>query len=166
MNEPTLTVIGNLTADPELRYTQGGQPVVNFTIAATPRSFDRASNEWKDGQTAFIRCTQWGEPAENTAASLFKGNRVIAFGRLIARSWTGRDGTQHDSLELSVEEVGPSLRYATATVVRSESSSRRDASAPVARPSAPTAPSRSQERWVTPQADSSWAADYDEETPF
>jgi single-strand DNA-binding protein len=117
--ETVITIVGNLTADPELRYTPTGQQVVNFTIASTPRSFDRNSNEWKNGEALFLRASAWGEFAENITNSLTKGMRVIAQGRLNQRSYDANDGTRKVSLELAVEEIGPSLRYASASVSRS-----------------------------------------------
>ncbi|MDM4762333.1 single-stranded DNA-binding protein [Galbitalea sp. SE-J8] len=116
--ETIITVVGNLTADPELRYTQNGLAVANFTIASTPRTFDRASNEWKDGEALFLRASCWREFAEHVAGSLTKGSRVIASGRLKQRSYDDRDGNRRTSIELEVDEIGPSLRYATAQVTR------------------------------------------------
>ncbi len=113
-NETPICVIGNLTADPELRFTQSGVAVASFTIASTPRTFDRQSNEWKDGEALFLRCSIWRDAAENVAESLEKGSRVIAQGNLKQRSFTDRDGNQRTSIELDVMEIGPSLRYATA----------------------------------------------------
>lgn len=114
-NDTTIVVIGNLTADPELRYTQSGVAVANFTVASTSRSFNRETNQWEDGDTLFMRCSVWREAAENLANSLSKGSRVIAQGRLRQRSYE-KDGEQRQVMELEVEEVGPSLRYATAQV--------------------------------------------------
>ncbi|MBA8817049.1 single-strand DNA-binding protein [Microbacterium halimionae] len=116
--ETIITVVGNLTADPELRYTQNGLPVANFTIASTPRNFDRASNEWKDGEALFLRASVWREFAEHVAGSLTKGSRVIASGRLKQRSYETREGEKRTSMELEIDEIGPSLRYATAQVTR------------------------------------------------
>jgi single-strand DNA-binding protein len=120
--ETVITVVGNLTADPELRYTQNGLPVANFTIASTPRTFDRAANEWKDGEALFLRASVWREFAEHVAGSLTKGSRVIATGRLRQRSYQDREGQNRTSIELEVDEIGPSLRYATAQVTRAASS--------------------------------------------
>jgi single-strand DNA-binding protein len=117
--ETIITVVGNLTADPELRYTQSGLAVANFTIASTPRSFDRASNEWKDGDALFLRASVWREFAEHVASSLTKGSRVIAQGRLKQRSYETKEGEKRTTIELEVDEIGPSLRYATAQVTRS-----------------------------------------------
>lgn len=117
-NETIITVIGNLTADPELRYTQNGKAVAGFTIASTPRTFDRHSNEWKDGDALFLRSSAWGELGEHVAGSLTKGSRVIMQGRLRQRSYDDREGNKRTSIELEVDEIGPSLRYATATVTR------------------------------------------------
>jgi single-strand DNA-binding protein len=116
--ETIITVVGNLTADPELRYTQNGIPVANFTIASTPRTLDRATNEWKDGEALFLRASVWREFAEHVAGSLTKGMRVIATGRLKQRNYQDREGQNRVSIELEVDEIGPSLRYATAQVTR------------------------------------------------
>lgn len=120
--ETVITVIGNLTADPELRFTPSGAAVANFTVASTPRTFDRQSNEWKDGDTLFMRCSVWREAAENVAESLTKGTRVIVTGRLVQRSYETREGEKRTVVELQVDEVAPSLRYATAKVARSQRS--------------------------------------------
>jgi len=116
--ETVITVIGNLTSDPELRFTPSGAAVANFTIASTPRTFDRQTNEWKDGDTLFLNCSIWRQAAENVAESLQKGMRVVAQGRLKARSYETREGEKRTVMELDVEEVGPSLKYATAKVAR------------------------------------------------
>ena len=118
--ETVITVVGNLTADPELRFTPNGAAVANFTVASTPRTFDRQTNEWKDGETLFLRCSIWREAAENVAESLTKGMRVIVQGRLRARSYDDRDGNRRTSWELDVDEVGPALRFATAKVTRAQ----------------------------------------------
>jgi len=120
--ETVMTVIGNLTGDPELRFTPSGAAVANFTVASTPRTFDRQSNEWKDGDTLFMRCSIWREAAESVAESLTKGTRVIVTGRLIQRSYETREGEKRTVVELQVDEVGPSLRYATAKVTRTQRS--------------------------------------------
>jgi single-strand DNA-binding protein len=116
--ETVITIIGNLTADPELRFTPSGAPVANFTIASTPRIYDRQSNEWRDGDALFLRCSLWRDAAENVAESLTKGMRVIASGRLTQRSYETREGERRTVVELQVDEIGPSLRYATARVTR------------------------------------------------
>jgi len=113
-----ITVVGNLTADPELRYTNNGLAVCNFTIASTPRVFDRQANEWKDGEALFLRANVWREFAEHVASSLQKGSRVVAQGRLKQRSYETKEGERRTSYELEIEEIGPSLRYATAQVTR------------------------------------------------
>lgn len=120
--DTVITVIGNLTADPELRFTPSGAAVANFTVASTPRTFDRQSNEWKDGDTLFLRCSIWREAAENVAESLTKGMRVIVQGRLVQRSYETREGEKRTVVELQVDEVGPSLRYASAKVTRAQRS--------------------------------------------
>lgn len=137
-NDTQITVVGNLTADPELRFTQSGVAVANFTIASTPRTFDKQANEWRDGEALFLRSTIWRDAAENVAESLEKGSRVIAQGRLVQRSYTDKDGNQRTSIELQVDEIGPSLRYATA----SPSKVRRDSQ-----------PSPQGEQWNAPQGD-------------
>jgi single-strand DNA-binding protein len=112
--DTVITVIGNLTADPELRFTPSGAAVANFTVASTPRTFDRQSGEWKDGEALFLRCNIWRQAAENAAETLTRGSRVIVSGRLKQRSYETREGEKRTVVELEVEEVGPSLRYATA----------------------------------------------------
>jgi single-strand DNA-binding protein len=114
--DTVITVVGNLTSDPELRFTQSGAAVASFTVASTPRTFDRASGEWKDGDALFMRCNIWRQPAENVAESLTRGARVIVSGRLRQRSFETREGEKRTVVELEVDEVGPSLRYATAKV--------------------------------------------------
>ncbi|HRL48998.1 MAG TPA: single-stranded DNA-binding protein [Propioniciclava sp.] len=116
--ETIITLVGNLTADPELRFTPSGAPVANFTVASTPRTFDRATSEWKDGDAMFINCSVWRQAAENAAETLTKGMRVIVQGRLKSRSYETREGERRTVFEIEVDEVGPSLRYATAKVNR------------------------------------------------
>jgi single-strand DNA-binding protein len=120
--DTVITVVGNLTGDPELRFTPSGAAVANFTVASTPRSFDKQSNEWKDSDTLFMRCSVWREAAENVAESLTKGMRVIVQGRLVQRSYETREGEKRTVVELQVDEVGPSLRYASAKVTRAQRS--------------------------------------------
>ena len=114
--ETVITVIGNLTGDPELRFTPSGAAVASFTVASTPRTLDKATNEWKDGEALFLRCNIWREAAENVAESLTRGSRVIASGRLKQRSFETREGEKRTVVELEVDEIGPSLKYATAKV--------------------------------------------------
>ncbi len=116
--ETVITVIGNLTADPELRFTASGSAVAHFTVASTPRTFNRNSGEWEDGPALFLRCGLWRQPAENVAESLTKGARVIVTGRLRQRSFETKDGDKRTVIELEADEIGPSLRYATATVAK------------------------------------------------
>jgi single-strand DNA-binding protein len=120
--DTVITVVGNLTGDPELRFTPSGAAVANFTVASTPRAFDRQSNEWKDGDTLFMRCSIWREAAENVAESLTKGTRVLVQGRLVQRSYETREGEKRTVVELQVDEIGPSLRYASAKVTRAQRS--------------------------------------------
>ena len=118
--DTVITVIGNITGDPELRFTPSGAAVANFTVASTPRQFDRQSNEWKDGEALFMRCSVWRDAAENVAESLQRGTRVIVSGRLKSRSYETKEGEKRTVIEMEVDEVGPSLRYATAKVNRTQ----------------------------------------------
>ncbi|WP_275690048.1 single-stranded DNA-binding protein [Actinomyces marmotae] len=120
--DTVITIIGNLTADPEMRFTPSGAAVASFTIASTPRTFNRQTNEWQDGQTLFMRCSIWRDAAENVAESLTKGMRVIAQGRLQQRSYTDREGAQRTVVEMQVDEIGPSLRHSTAQIGRRRAS--------------------------------------------
>ena len=173
--ETVITVVGNLTGDPELRYTQNGLAVANFTIASTPRNFDRAANDWKDGEALFLRASVWREFAEHVAGSLTKGSRIVATGRLKQRSYETKEGEKRTSIELEVDEIGPSLRYATAQVTRAASSRDSGGGAPRGggnqvtggqqgqqqeEPWAASAPSNSGgDVWNTP-------GNYSDETPF
>ena len=123
MNEPTTTLVGNLVADPELRYTPNGAAVCNFKVAQTPRTFDKQSNEWKDGEAIFMPCSIWREAAENVRESFKRGDRVIVTGRLKSRSYETKEGDKRTIIELDAEEVGASVKYATATIKRAEKSS-------------------------------------------
>ena len=118
--ETTITIIGNLVDDPDLRFTPSGAAVANFRIASTPRTFDRQTNEWKDGETLFMTCAVWRQAAENVAESLQKGMRVIVQGRLVQRSYDTKEGEKRTVVELQVDEVGPSLTFATAKVNRTQ----------------------------------------------
>jgi single-strand DNA-binding protein len=119
--ETTITLVGNLTADPELRFTPSGAAVANFTVASTPRTFDRQTNEWRDGDAMFLNCAVWRQAAENVAESLQKGMRVIVHGRLKSRSYETREGERRTVFEIDVDEIGPALKYATAKVSRNAS---------------------------------------------
>ena len=116
--ETIITVVGNLTADPELRFTPSGAAVANFTVASTPRNFDRQTNEWRDGEAMFLGCSVWRQAADNAAESLQKGMRVIVQGRLKSRSYETREGEKRTVFEIDVDEIGPALRYATAKVTK------------------------------------------------
>lgn len=118
--ETVITITGNLTADPEMRFTPGGDAVANYTIASTPRMFDRQANDWKEGETLFMRCSTWRDAAENVAESLTKGMRVIAQGRLKQRSFETKEGEKRTVVEMDVDEIAPSLRWATAKVTRTQ----------------------------------------------
>ena len=120
--ETTITVVGNLTDDPELRFTPSGAAVAKFRVASTPRTLDRASGEWKDGEPLFLQCNVWRQVAENVAESLHRGARVIVTGRLRQRSYETREGEKRTVIELEVDEIGPSLRYATAKVAKMQRS--------------------------------------------
>ena len=119
--ETVITIVGNLTADPELRTLGNGGAVANFSIASTPRTYDRQSNQWVDGDALFLRCSAWRDLASHCAQTLRKGMRVIAQGRLQQRSYQANDGSQRTVIELQVDEIGPSLRYATAQVQKMQS---------------------------------------------
>jgi single-strand DNA-binding protein len=121
--ETTITLVGNLTADPELRFTPSGAAVANFTVASTPRTFDRQTNEWRDGDAMFLNCAVWRQAAENVAESLQKGMRVIVQGRLRSRSYETREGERRTVFEIDVDEIGPALKYATAKVSRNAAGS-------------------------------------------
>ncbi|GFG73801.1 single-stranded DNA-binding protein [Mycobacterium botniense] len=161
--DTTITVVGNLTADPELRFTPSGAAVANFTVASTPRIYDRQSGEWKDGEALFLRCNIWREAAENVAESLTRGARVIVTGRLKQRSFETREGEKRTVVEVEVDEVGPSLRYATAKVNKA---SRSGGGAGGARP-ASAAPSAgaADDPWGSAPAAGSFG-DTDDEPPF
>lgn len=116
--ETVICVVGNLTADPELRFTPNGAAVANFTVASTPRVFDRQTNEFKDGESLFLRCSTWNEQGENVAASLQRGTRVVVQGRLKSRSFETKEGEKRTVMELDVDEIGPSLRRATTVVTK------------------------------------------------
>ena len=116
--ETPITLVGNLTADPELRFTPSGAAVANFTVASTPRNFDRQTNEWRDGDAMFLNCAVWRQAAENVAESLQKGMRVIVSGRLKSRSYETREGEKRTVFEVDVDEIGPALKYATAKISR------------------------------------------------
>ena len=118
--DTVITIVGNVTGDPELRFTPSGAAVANFTVASTPRAFDRQSNEWKDGETLFMRCSVWRDAAENVAESLQRGTRVIVTGRLKSRSYETKEGEKRTVIEMDVDEVGPSLRYASAKVTKTQ----------------------------------------------
>ena len=135
-NEPTITIVGNLTGDPELRFTTSGDPVANFTVAATPRTKSTAG-DWEDGETIFFACSAWRRMSVNVAESLNKGMRVLVQGRLKQRTYTTREGEKRTSLDLDVDEIGPSLSFATAVVTRCTNDPRPGTRTP--RPAAPAA---------------------------
>jgi len=175
--DTVITVIGNLTADPELRFTPSGAAVANFTVASTPRSFDRQTNEWKDGEALFLRCNIWREAAENVAESLTRGARVIVSGRLKQRSFETREGEKRTVVELEVDEIGPSLKYATAKVNKASRSggggggfgggggSRQPAAAQSGGGSASGGSAGGEDPWGSAPASGSFAGG-DDEPPF
>ncbi|WP_343601139.1 single-stranded DNA-binding protein [Mycobacterium sp.] len=157
-----ITVVGNLTADPELRFTPSGAAVSNFTVASTPRMYDRQSGEWKDGEALFLRCNIWRESAENVAESLTRGARVIVTGRLKQRSFETREGEKRTVVEVEVDEIGPSLRYATAKV--NKASRGGGGGGPRPAPAQPSGGS-GEDPWGSAPASGSFAGG-DDEPPF
>jgi single-strand DNA-binding protein len=164
--DTVITVVGNLTDDPELRFTPSGAAVANFTVASTPRTFNRQSNAWEDGDTLFMRCSVWRQPAENVAESLVRGTRVVVTGRLKQRSYETREGEKRTVVELEVDEIGPSLRYATAKVQKTQRSGTGGPSSGGGAPAGSSGSSGS-DPWAssTPAADP-WASDTTDEPPF
>ncbi len=159
--DTVITVVGNLTDDPELRFTPSGAAVANFTVASTPRSFNRQTSAWEDGDTLFMRCSVWRQPAENVAESLVRGTRVVVTGRLKQRSYETREGEKRTVVEMEVDEIGPSLRYATAKVQKTQRSGTGPAGGTGGGAAAGSDPWASS----TPAADP-WASDTTDEPPF
>ena len=164
--DTNITLIGNLTDDPELRFTPSGYAVANFTVASTPRNYDKATNTWKDGETLFLRCSIWREAAESVAESLSKGTRVIVSGRLKQRSYDTKEGEKRTVFELEVDEIGPSLRYATAKVTRTQ----RQGGAATGGFSASSGDVVNEDPWAaasTPSTGGGWASSTaDDQPPF
>ncbi|NIL59663.1 single-stranded DNA-binding protein [Salinispora arenicola] len=154
-NDTSITVVGNLTDDPELRFTPSGAAVTKFRVASTPRFFDKSSSEWKDGEPLFLSCTVWRQAAEHVAESLQRGTRVIVSGRLRQRSYETREGEKRTVIELEVDEIGPSLRYATAKV---QKMARSGGGGNFDGPRATAAP--------TPPRGGSAGGNFDDEPPF
>lgn len=161
--ETIITVVGNLTDDPALSFTQSGAPVANFTVASTARHYDKQAQEWRDGDALFLRCTAWRQLAENVAESLQKGNRVLVTGALKVRQYERQDGSKGTSVELTVEEIGPSLKYATAKVTKATRSNQAGGgwNSPG---QAPAATQQGADPWNTQPASGGWSGD--EEPPF
>jgi single-strand DNA-binding protein len=155
----TITVVGNLTDDPELRFTPSGAAVANFTVASTPRVLDKNTNEWKDGDSLFLRCSIWRQAAENVAESLTRGSRVLVTGRLRQRSYETKEGEKRTVVELEVDEVGPSLRWATAKVTKAARGGGGGSSYSGGGGSAPA----SDDPWATPPAS---GGGFSDEPPF
>ena len=175
--ETVITVVGNLVDDPELRFTPSGAAVANFRIASTPRTLNKQTNEWEDGEALFLSCSIWRQAAENVAESLQKGMRVVVQGRLKARSYETREGEKRTVMELEVDEVGPSLRYATAKVARTTRQGGGQGAAPANDPWASPAPQQGgqqgggfgggQSRPAPAQGNDPWGAPgVGEEPPF
>ena len=161
--ETIITVVGNLTGDPELRFTPSGAAVASFTVASTPRTLDKATNEWKDGEALFLRCSIWRQAAENVAESLQKGMRVVVQGRLQQRSYETKEGEKRSVIEMQVDEIGPSLKYATAKVNRT---TRGSGSGGFGTPSGSGAGAPADDPWASSapaSGGSSWGSD---EPPF
>ena len=164
--ETPLNITGNLVDDPELRFTPSGAAVANFKIASTPRTFDRQSNEWKDGETLFLRCSVWKDMAENVAESLTKGMRVIIEGRLKSRSYDTKEGEKRTVIELEVDEIGPSLRYANAKVNRTQRNGTSGGFGGQQQPAMAAAAPQA-DPWATPAANAGgWGNGPDAEPPF
>jgi len=169
--ETTITVVGNLTDDPELRFTPSGAAVAKFRVASTPRTLDRASGEWKDGEPLFLSCTVWRQAAENVAESLQRGSRVIVSGRLRQRSYETKEGEKRTVYELEVDEIGPSLRYATAKVQKMSRSSGGGGGFGASGGASGSASGggggyANDDPWATAAPASSGGGNFDEEPPF
>jgi single-strand DNA-binding protein len=162
-NEPVITVVGNLTDDPELRFTPSGAAVAKFRVASTPRYLDRQAGEWRDGDPLFLTCNIWRDPAEHVAESLKRGTRVIVHGRLRQRSYETREGEKRTVYELEVDEIGPSLRYATAAVKRMTRTNT-----PATTTATPATSATQDDPWSVPAAGAAASAGsgFDEEPPF
>lgn len=160
--ETTITLTGNLTRDPELRFTPSGHAVADFTVASTARTFDKQTNEWKDGDTLFIRCSAWRQLAENVAATLTKGQRVIVVGALKVRQYDKDDGSKGTSVEMTVDEVGPSLKNATAVVTKTTGQGGQQQAAPAQQANAWAQPQQPAQQ----QAANPWAGQPTDEPPF
>lgn len=162
--DTTITVIGNLTGDPELRFTPSGAAVANFTVASTPRTYDKQANEWKDGDTLFLRCSLWREAAENVAESLQKGMRVIVVGNLVMRSYEPKDGGEKRTVtELQVQEIGPSLKSATAQVTKVQKGGGYTSTG-TATPAASTSAAPAADAWAS--AGTGTSGSFGDEPPF
>ena len=168
-NETLITLIGNTTTDPELRFVPSGAAVANFTVASTPKMFDKRTNEWKDQETLFMRCNVWREQAESVAESITKGMRVVVTGRLTSRSWEDKDGTKRTVVELEVDEIGPSLKYATAKVQRTQRNNNSSGFGnQQSQPSGFGPSTAQQDPWATPGVSNGggWGNGPDSEPPF
>ncbi|RKR92830.1 single-strand binding protein [Micromonospora pisi] len=162
--DTTITIIGNLTDDPELKFTPNGAAVANFRVASTPRFMDRTTNEWKDGEPLFMQCKVWNQPAEHVAESLKRGDRVIVSGRLKQRSYETREGEKRTVIELEVDEIGPSLRYATASVQKMSRSGGGGGGQ--ARGAAPAQGGSMNDPWAHQESQGGSGGNFDENPPF
>ena len=154
-----VTIVGNLTNDPELRFTPSGAAVASFTVASTPRVLDKATNEWKDGEALFMRCSVWRQYAENVAESLTRGARVIVTGRLKQRSYETKEGEKRTAIEVDVEDIGPALRNATAKITKS-------AGGPSGAPGSSAGSAVVDDPWATPVSGGAWGGQPMDEPPF
>ncbi|MEN9711736.1 MAG: hypothetical protein RL441_1728 [Actinomycetota bacterium] len=154
-----VTFVGNLTSDPELRFTPSGAAVANFTVACTPRTLDKQTNEWKDGETTFLRCQVWRQYAENVAESLTRGARVIVTGRLKQRSYETKEGEKRTAIEVDVEDIGPALRNATAKITKS-------AGGPSSAPGSSAGSAVVDDPWAQPVSGGAWGGQPMDEPPF
>lgn len=156
-----VTFVGNLTGDPELRFTPSGAAVANFTVACTPRTLDKTTNEWKDGETTFLRCQVWRQYAENVAESLTRGTRVIVTGRLKQRNYETKEGEKRTAIEVDVDDIGPVLRNATARITKTSGAGGGGGSA-----AAPPAGATGDDPWATSSPSASWGGQPMDEPPF
>ncbi|MEU0406764.1 single-stranded DNA-binding protein [Streptomyces griseorubiginosus] len=164
VGETTITIVGNLAGDPELRYTPSGAALVKFSVASTPRTYDKTSGQWQDGTAMFLRCTAWRDLAQHIADSLGKGMRVVVTGRLRQHNWDTPEGEKRSMLGLEVDDIGPSLRFATAKVERVQRNANGNGSGPA--PDAWNTAAPAAGGWGTPAPAASGAGQYSEEPPF
>jgi single-strand DNA-binding protein len=165
-NETVITIVGNLTADPELRFTPSGAAVAGFTIASTPRQFDREASQWKDGDPLFLRCSIWRGYAENVAETLTKGMQVMATGRLKQRAYEDREGIKRTIVELDVDDIGPTLRFATAKVTKASRTGQSQGQSGSVQRSGGTGRDDPWATAGTSEPADGWGASHSDEPPF